>query len=137
VAQPADSLFLEPAGYVPYYSGLYTDDEIGLVSPKVTTYMRTEGTGWWMQFVKRERPTFLVERPHLRTFTTYGRYPLTAEERQWFVEHYERVRTFRYDPAAYHENRRVVQFLRWSAGHPDEFDLYRRVDSAPSLKPGR
>jgi hypothetical protein len=62
VAEPGDTLFLEPAGYIPYYAGLKTWDTVGLVSPEILDYRGRGDSAWWIDFVRDKRPTWIVER---------------------------------------------------------------------------
>ena len=54
------TLLLEPAGYIPYFSGQHTCDEVGLVSDRVTKYMLRDphhaDGAWWMRYVEAEKP---------------------------------------------------------------------------------
>lgn len=61
-ARPGDTLFLEPAGYIPYFAGLKTWDAVGLVSPDVLDYHRRAGSKWWIAFVHDKKPTYIVDR---------------------------------------------------------------------------
>ena len=49
ISKPDDTLFLEPAGYIPFYSGLFTYDEVGLVFPQVVHYREVYQDSWWME----------------------------------------------------------------------------------------
>ena len=78
------TLFLEPAGYIPFYSGLHTEDEVGLASPHVLDYMRRYPTDWWIQYVQHEHPGYLVQQESFNHFVTYQRYALTLGQIDWF-----------------------------------------------------
>ena len=102
-SKPGDTLFLEPAGYIPFYSGLRTDDEVGLVSRSVVDYRIKYGKSWWIHYVKERRPTFIVERPHFLKWQTYSfvrdgsdTYTLTPDEIAWFKSNYQLVREFKF-----------------------------------------
>jgi hypothetical protein len=101
VAQPTDTLLLEPAGYIPFFSGLRTYDEIGLVSPLVITYRSQYGPRWYMEFLRQKHPTWIVERDYFYDHITMDEYHLTPEEILWFNAHYQLVRHFHYSPAGY------------------------------------
>lgn len=98
VADPADTLFLEPAGYIPFHAGLRTIDEVGLASPVVLRYMNRHPRRWWIETLRGERPNYLVQRAHMLDHRTYQGYALTAEEAAWFDRHYELIRPFEYRP---------------------------------------
>lgn len=112
-----DTLFLEPAGYIPYYAKLKTIDEIGLASPIVLKYKKEYPGNWWMNCVKQERPTFLVEREHFRDYRTHGGYKLTAAEIGWFNENYKMIKSFSYTPQEYADNQFFRKLLKLSKTH--------------------
>jgi len=100
-AAPADTLFLEPAGYIPYFAQLPTTDEVGIVSPEILDYKKQFPNDWWFQFVSQEQPTWLVDRADMRHYETYQHQQLSPDQIAWFAQHYELVREFHYDPAQY------------------------------------
>ena len=61
-ARAGETLFSDMAGSVPYYAGLPTDDEAGLVSPRVTAYQATYPSSWWNRLVSDTKPTWVVLR---------------------------------------------------------------------------
>jgi|GEM_PF-3524250 len=61
-AEPQDTLFLEPAGYIPFYSGLRTIDDVGLTSPLATQYMSSGDTYWRATLIRDQLPSWLVLR---------------------------------------------------------------------------
>jgi hypothetical protein len=123
IAIKEDTLLLEPAGYIPFYSRLYTWDEVGIVSPEISRFQKRFGPRWWPQFVEAKRPTFLVERRE--TFS-----PLSSEERAWFDRNYQLIRKVSYDPEAIYRN----PFLRRIArtGSALELLVYRRIPESGS-----
>ncbi|CAN0334308.1 unnamed protein product, partial [Phaeothamnion confervicola] len=65
IAKPGDTLFLEPAGHIPFHARLKTWDEIGLVSNDVLELKRAGHPDWWIRFIRKMRPTWLVQRSPL------------------------------------------------------------------------
>lgn len=122
-ASSGDRMLLEPAGYIPYYSGLYTYDEVGLVTPQVVTYRLAYGPRWWPEFVEDFTPQWLVQRGQIADFTTYQGYRLSAEEQDWFREHYDLVARFSFDPASYTSNPFLQRLL--TLGEADNYYLFR------------
>jgi hypothetical protein len=61
-AAPGDSVFLEPLGYIGYYSGLKTYDIPGLSSPEVVAVARKVGYADNTGIILALRPTWLVLR---------------------------------------------------------------------------
>jgi len=95
---PTDTLFLEPAGYIPFYSCRNTYDEVGLGSPTVTSYMIRHPDNWWIRFIRDYRPTFLVQpQSILEIQKTYG-YRMEPEDTLWFQDNYAIIQEFHYVP---------------------------------------
>lgn len=126
-ADEADTLFLEPAGYIPYYAGLKTWDTVGLVSPDILAYLKPGNSRWWIEFIRDKQPTYVVERSALHKgalpegITEDGFTPVDREE---WVATYELVRSFVY--AEYlHAHRSILTPLHRRGGHSDYY-VYRR-----------
>jgi hypothetical protein len=119
------TLFLEPAGLIPFYSDLKTTDEIGLVSDDILIYRLRYRNDWWIRYVENEKPTFIVQRDSFRHFTTYEGYTLTPSEIAWFENHYVKIGDFHYNPAAYYNNYLMLKLLSHGS-HADYpvFQLY-------------
>jgi len=62
-ARPTDTVFLEPLGYIGYFSQLKTYDFPGLSSPEVVAAVRG-GARRYADVIARLRPTWVVLRPH-------------------------------------------------------------------------
>ncbi|KIA84432.1 hypothetical protein OA84_02575 [Kaistella solincola] len=54
------SIFLEPAGIIPFYTRLYTYDEVGLVNSKINDEMLKDEKFWWINSVKRFKPDYIL-----------------------------------------------------------------------------
>ncbi|MDO4225332.1 MAG: hypothetical protein Q4C75_05515, partial [Bergeyella zoohelcum] len=53
-------ILLEPAGYVPYFSGLKTIDEVGLVDKEIQAEILKDKPNYWLNTVKNRRPKYLM-----------------------------------------------------------------------------
>ncbi len=62
-ASPNDTVFLEPLGYIGYFSGLRTYDFPGMSSPEVVAARKLVGNGWHDLF-GHLRPDWIVLRPN-------------------------------------------------------------------------
>ena len=94
-----DTLFLEPAGYIPYYAKITTIDTVGLTSPLIRKYRKKDKIkNWWYNFVFNEKPTFIVERRNvsLKGNVRDGNYVLSQSELKWFNDNYKIVKKFIY-----------------------------------------
>jgi hypothetical protein len=120
------TLFLEPAGFIPYFSGLRTDDEVGLVSDRVTHYMLRNPVDWWICYVEAERPAFIVQREGFLDFKTFEGYTLKPEEQRWFQEHYRLLRRLHYEPSLYHPSPYLKRIL--AMGPIPDYLVYERRD---------
>jgi hypothetical protein len=130
VSKGQGTLFLEPAGYIPTYSGLRTDDEVGLVSNRITNYMLRDPQpskgAWWMAYVKAEKPAYIVQREPFLHFETFEGYTLTQAEQQWFSEHYQLIRRTHYEPRVYHPSQYLRKIL--ALGSMPDYLVYERTD---------
>jgi len=88
-------VFLEPIGYVGWYSRLHIDDYIGLVSPTVISYREQfpGSNAWFMAYLKDKRPDYLVLRnwevPRNELFHGHGDGLFQNEgEKKWFESNY-------------------------------------------------
>jgi hypothetical protein len=61
-AAPGDTVFLEPLGYIGFFSGLRTYDYPGLSSPEVVEAERRVGTKF-LALIRELKPTWIVLRP--------------------------------------------------------------------------
>ena len=125
MARPQDTLFLEPAGYIPFFAGIHTDDEVGLVSEKVIRYRLRDGSGWYMDFLRTEQPTFLVERGQILEHETPEDASISASDWEWFSGHYQMVRTYHYRVSDYVRNPVLRRLMR--AAYTSDYYLFKRV----------
>ncbi len=122
LARENDTLFLEPAGYIPYYSGLYTYDEAGLGSPLILHYRDLYQTPWWIRFVEDAQPDWIIQREHFKEFTTYQGYILNETEQRWFLDQYHLVAEISYQPQDFTTQPFLVRLL--SMGSADSYLIY-------------
>ncbi len=47
-------ILLEPAGYIPYFSGLKAIDEVGLVDKEIQTEIKKDKANYWKNTVEKE-----------------------------------------------------------------------------------
>lgn len=120
------TLFLEPAGLIPYFSGLRTDDEVGLVSSRVTDFMKHDPVAWWFDYVAAVRPDYIVQRQSFDHYQTFENYTLTPDQQRWFAAHYQLIRRAHYVPAMYHPSHLLQRIL--AAGPLEDYLVYERRD---------
>lgn len=78
-------IFLEPAGYIPYFSGLKTIDEVGLVDKKVQGEIRKDKKNFWINTVKKRKPKYLLAYDDL----------FQSENAAYLKLHYKLIKEFR------------------------------------------
>ena len=94
-----DTLFLEPAGYIPYFAKIKTYDTVGLTSPLIRKYRKKDKIkNWWFNFVYNEKPIYIVERRDVsdKGNVRDGNYNLSNSELDWFRKNYKKINSFRY-----------------------------------------
>jgi hypothetical protein len=117
-AAAGDTVFLEPLGYIGYFSQLKTYDFPGLSSPEVVSAVRG-GARRYADVIARLRPTWVVLRPHE---AARPEFPATR-----VLEHYDLVKSWSALPAL-----DDVAFLPgrvWVEGEA-QFLLFRRKAAA-------
>jgi hypothetical protein len=85
-AAPGDTVFLEPLGYIGFYSGLRTYDYPGLSSPEVVDAERRVGTNL-LALIRDLKPTWIVLRPAEIA-------SIHAQDPELLQRQYKPVRTF-------------------------------------------
>ena len=53
-------ILLEPAGYIPYFSGLKTIDEVGLVDVEIQKEIKKDKANYWRNTVEHRKPKYLL-----------------------------------------------------------------------------
>jgi len=120
-AHPEDTLFLEPAGNIPFHAGIKTYDEVGLSSFNVVEYRLKYGPQWWIRFLQTEKPTFLFERSSIESYSNIWGYTMTDDEKAWFDRNYELIKKFEFKRSDYATSalaRSVLPFMRGEPVHP-------------------
>lgn len=133
-AELRDTLFLEPAGYIPFYAGIWTWDTVGLVSPDIRAFRHPENPDWWIDFVKEKRPTWIVERSpiHASGFPdATSELGFSSNDRDFFNVNYELVLHYVYDD--FRDANAGPLMGIYSLGSHSDYYLYRlRSDLSPS-----
>lgn len=125
-ARPGDTVFLEPLGYIGYFSGLKMLDFPGLSAPEVTQLIR-DGKRSFADLIPALRPDWIVLRP--TELVGYRLKESGALRDYTFVRALDLLPEL--DQVKFLPHRRAVEFGA-------VFLLYRRTDSAaPSAPDGR
>lgn len=103
-----NSILLEPAGIIPFYTNLYTYDEVGLVNKKITAEMLNDEKYWWINSVKKYQPDYILtiaQKPGLESRF----YTVKPQDISTFEKEYQLVKV--YPIAKIHNN--APEILRW------------------------
>lgn len=103
-----NSILLEPAGIIPFYTNLYTYDEVGLVNKRINTEMLKDEKYWWINSIKSFRPDYILtiaQKPTLEN----GFYSMKPADFKDFNKNYQLVQEY---PIARIHNQ-APQLLRW------------------------
>lgn len=105
------SIFLEPAGIIPFHTQLYTYDEVGLVNKKITDEMLKDEKFWWINSVKEYKPDYILTVGY-KPGTENSYYHLNASDRIYFNTNYRSIKS--YSIAEVHRNAPTI--LKWIYG---------------------
>ena len=95
------SILLEPAGKIPFYTNLYTYDEVGLVNKKILDEMTADELYWWMNSVRKFQPDYILS-IGVKPDSGKGYYQMKEGDKAYFDEHYSLVKE--YPIAEIHQN---------------------------------
>ena len=110
-----DTVFLEPLGYIGYYSNAKMYDWPGLVSPKVVAAEKTKKPGQYAKIIATLKPSWLVLRPSTVQ-------PLKINT--WFKENYKVVKVFSViDKLKKYENLAGINYLYYDS----IFIIYKKI----------
>jgi hypothetical protein len=125
------TLFLEPAGIIPYLSGLSADDETAVVSPRIVGFMERNPDSWWFDYVSTAKPDYIVQRASFDEYRTAEDYTLTPDQQSWFQQHYKLLRRAHYAPATYHPSPFLQKILALAPIEDYLIFARRDLDTSP------
>lgn len=121
-----NSILLEPAGIIPFYTGLYTYDEVGLVNKRINDEMLKDDHFWWMNSIRRFQPDYIMTIGKEPSDNS-GFYAVTPKDVIEFKTKYRLQK--KYPIAKIHEN--APSLLKWIYGiRPigKDYYLYKKVN---------
>ncbi|KFF25949.1 hypothetical protein [Chryseobacterium vrystaatense] len=110
-------ILLEPAGYVPYFSGLKTIDEVGLVDKQIQTEVKKDKAHYWLNTVKNRKPKYLLSYNNL----------FKGKDAVYYMEHYRLLQEFRVQDNLKSDNRILEKIYHLKPSGTD-YNLYVRID---------
>lgn len=110
-------IFLEPAGYIPYFSGLKTIDEVGLVDKVVQREIQKDKANFWINTVKYRKPKYLLTYDDL-----YQR-----KDAEYFRMHYRLISEFRVKDHL-KSDYQIIEKIYILKPSGSDYNLYERID---------
>lgn len=87
------SIILEPAGKIPFYTNLYTLDEVGLVNRQIMNEMQADENFWWINAVKKYQPKYILS-IGVRADSGQSYYKMRHVDKIYFNERYQLVKEY-------------------------------------------
>jgi hypothetical protein len=112
-------ILLEPAGYVPYFSGLKTIDEVGLVDKQIQEEIKKDKVNYWINTVKTRKPKYLLSYQNL--------YEESTINSEYYKTHYKLLKEFRVKDHLKSDNKILEKIYNLKPSGTD-YNLYIRVD---------
>lgn len=109
-------ILLEPAGYVPYFSGLKTIDEVGLVDKEIQEEIKKDKTNYWINTVKSRRPKYLLSYDNL----------FEGKEAEYYKSHYKLLKEFRVKDHLKSDNK-ILEKIYILKPSGTDYNLYIRI----------
>lgn len=78
-------ILLEPAGFVPYFSGLKTIDEVGLVDKQIQEEIKKDKLNYWINTAQHRQPKYLLSYNDL----------FQGKNQDYYQKHYKLIKEFR------------------------------------------
>ncbi|MEG0925368.1 hypothetical protein [Chryseobacterium sp.] len=110
-------ILLEPAGYVPYFSGLKTIDEVGLVDKQIQEEIKKDKTNYWINTVKTRKPKYLLSYHNL----------YEGKDAEYYQIHYRVLKEFRVKDHLKSDHKILEKIYNLKPSGTD-YNLYIRVD---------
>ena len=122
-----DTLFLEPAGYIPYYAKIKTYDTVGLSSQLIRGFRdKDNNSRWWLDFIELKKPTFILDRSSLfGGYSHDGEYSFTKTELEWFKNNYKLVKKYNYHEYVEKYSGSLEKFYK--LGNHASYFLYKKI----------
>lgn len=123
-SKSSDVILLEPAGIIPYFADCKVVDVVGLASKEIIGYHQIDKTKWWINYVTKEEPTFILDRGPVHIGTTVdGAMKLNKSELNWFNSKYDLIKVFTYKE--YIRNSKSFLTPIYELGSSSDFYLYK------------
>ncbi|MPL56089.1 hypothetical protein SDC9_01571 [bioreactor metagenome] len=108
-------ILLEPAGYIPYFSGLKAIDEVGLVDKEIQTEIKKDKANYWKNTVEKRKPKYLLAPKNL----------FEGKDGSFYQENYRLLKEFRIKNHLNSNNKILEKIYRLKPSGTD-YNLYER-----------
>ena len=108
-------ILLEPAGYIPYFSGLKAIDEVGLVDKEIQTEIKKDKANYWKNTVEKRKPKYLLAPKNL----------FEGNDGGFYQENYRLLKEFRIKNHLNSDNKILEKIYRLKPSGTD-YNLYER-----------
>ena len=108
-------ILLEPAGYIPYFSGLKAIDEVGLVDKEIQTEIKKDKANYWKNTVEKRKPKYLLAPKNL----------FEGKDGSFYQENYRLLKEFRIKNHLNSDNKILEKIYRLKPSGTD-YNLYKR-----------
>lgn len=108
-------ILLEPAGYIPYFSGLKAIDEVGLVDKEIQTEIKKDKSNYWKNTVEKRKPKYLLAPKNL----------FEGKDGSFYQENYRLLKEFRIKNHLNSDNKFLEKIYRLKPSGTD-YNLYER-----------
>ena len=108
-------IVLEPAGYIPYFSGLKAIDVVGLVDKEIQREIKTDKDNYLRNTAQKRQPKYLL--------TEYDLF--NTENGRYFQQNYRLIKEFRVNDFLASENKILEKIYRLKPSGSD-YNLYER-----------
>ena len=108
-------ILLEPAGYIPYFSGLKAIDEVGLVDKEIQTEIKKDKANYWKNTVEKRKPKYLLAPKKL----------FEGKDGSFYQENYQLLKEFRIKNHLNSDNKILEKIYRLKPSGTD-YNLYER-----------
>ncbi|RMZ58262.1 hypothetical protein D1632_11570 [Chryseobacterium nematophagum] len=110
-------ILLEPAGYIPYFSGLKAIDEVGLVDKKIQEEIKRDKPNYWINTVKKRKPKYLLSYKNL----------YDDKNAEYYKTHYKLLKEFRIKDNLKNNNKILEKIYHLKPSGTD-YNLYIRIN---------
>jgi hypothetical protein len=109
-------ILLEPAGYVPYFSGLKSIDEVGLVDKQIQTEIIKGRKNYWINTVKNRKPKYLLSYNNL----------FEGKDAEYYKTHYKLLKEFRVKDHLKNDNK-ILEKIYILKPSGTDYNLYEKI----------